>query len=111
MIHRLNWASHIKPTRSKIRLGDQRTVVESNEELHGNIFFQSVSGQEVSASINFVSHSMPGMDVIFGYEDSEINLLDDEVIDSLFYSFPLIQENPKSVGKSSNSTISIINFS
>ena len=103
--HRLNWASHIKPTRSKIRLGDQRTVVESTEELHGNIFFQSVSGQEVSASINFVSHSMPGMDVILGLPDivnnfvplltemlqtpseaSDVNLLDDEVLDSYVYN-------------------------
>ena len=67
--NRDDWSVNIKPSHSKIRLGDQRTIVESKEEVHGIINFMKSDGEIISSPIILVSHSMPGMDVIVGLPD------------------------------------------
>ena len=67
--NREEWSVNIKPSHSKIRLGDQKTIVESKEEVHGIINFTRSNGELISAPITLVSHNMPGMDVIVGLPD------------------------------------------
>ena len=67
--HRSDWSNFIHPRSSRIRLGDQKTIVESKEEVDGTIAFKSTTGDVYSSKITLVSHDMPGMDMIVGLPD------------------------------------------
>ena len=70
--HRQAWSSSIHPHSSKIRLGDQKTVVNTNEEVHGLLSLQQYN---VSANISCIVHDMPGMDLIIGLPDIQQHFL------------------------------------
>ena len=67
--NRSNWSSNIYPSHSRIKLGDQQTIVESTEEIMGTVSFIDNNNNNISANINLVVHDMPGMDIIIGLPD------------------------------------------
>ena len=61
--HRQDWSSNIHAHSSKIRLGDQKTIINSNEEIHGSLSFTNPTA---TADISCIVHDMPGLDLIIG---------------------------------------------
>jgi hypothetical protein len=84
--NRQHWFSSIHPHSSKIRLGDQKTVINTNEEIHGLLSFQQYN---VSANISCIVHDMPEMDLIIGLPDIQQHFLS--------ALFEMLSSNPSDV--------------
>ena len=67
--NRSAWSDNIVQRKSQIRLGDQKTVVTSEEEIMGTVQFLNNIGDIVESQILLVVHDMPGMDMIIGLPD------------------------------------------
>ena len=67
--NRDKWYSSIVLARSVVRLADQRTTLESTEELKGQVVIPGVNGVTYTAELNMVIWSMPGLDMIIGLPD------------------------------------------
>jgi hypothetical protein len=84
--HRQVWSSSIHPHSSKIRLGDQQTVINTDEEIYGLLSLQQYN---VSANISCIVHDMPGMDLIIGLPDMQQHFLS--------ALFEMLSSNPSDV--------------
>jgi hypothetical protein len=56
-------------------LGDQKTIVTSDEEINGIVGFTNTKGELIESNISLVVHTMPGMDIIIGLPDINNNFL------------------------------------
>ena len=70
--NRDQWACNIRPYNSQIRLGDQKTIINSSEEIQGTLSFHH---HNVTANISCIVHDMPGMDMIIGLPDIQQHFL------------------------------------
>ena len=73
--NRIKWNNNIVQRKSNIRLGDQKTIVTSDEEINGIVGFTNVKGELIESNISLVVHTMPGMDIIIGLPDINCNFL------------------------------------
>ena len=67
--NRDKWLDSIVLAKSVVRLADQRTTLESSEELRGIVVINGHNGNTYSAALDLVVWSMPGMDMIIGLPD------------------------------------------
>ena len=84
----------------KIRLADQKTVLESSEELQAIVDLDGAAGTKHCAQLDLVVWSMPGMDLIIGlpnitnhFREKMIQMISsmDEVLVSDLQSGDIIQ--------------------
>lgn len=73
--NRVKWNDNIIQRKSNIRLGDQQTIVTSNEEIKGSVGFTNIKGDLIESTVSLVVHNMPGMDIIIGLPDINSNFL------------------------------------
>ena len=73
--NRITWNNNIVQRKSNIRLGDQKTIVTSDEEIQGIVGFTNIQGDIVESNISLVVHNMPGMDIIIGLPDINSSFL------------------------------------